>query len=120
MEISINTHEEITGNDGLNIEEREVELNLSEMSEETEHAHNLRTEISVEEVSYEEGATELFRAIENCDWDTAIELCRDEVNDVRIWVTNSGDKNSTLFNWNVWRRLPIHEVSETMTYIFSI
>ena len=120
MEISINTHDEITGNDDLKVEEREVEANLSEISEATEQAHNLRTEISVEEVSYEEGATELFRAIENCDWDTAIELCRDEVNDVKIWVTNSGDKNSTLFNWNVWRRLPIHEVSEIMMRILQL
>ena len=30
--------------------------------------------------------------------------------EAKIWVTSSG-KDNALFSWEVWRRLPLHEVS---------
>lgn len=60
------------------------------------------------EVPYGSGATVLFKAIEDTDWDTALKECNENPGDARIWVKSSGTEN-TVFNWSVWKRLPLHE-----------
>ena len=59
------------------------------------------------EVSYNEGGTELFSALEQCEWQKAFELCTQE--SLMTWVKSTGTTNTT-FGWAIWRRLPIHEV----------
>lgn len=44
---------------------------------------------------------------------TRIEENPDEA---KIWVTSSG-KDNALFAWDVWRRLPLHEVSIAFIFV---
>lgn len=60
------------------------------------------------EVPYSSGATELFLAIEECRWDDAVTLCRSRPEQAKTWVKSSGSEQ-TSFDWNVWKRLPVHE-----------
>lgn len=60
------------------------------------------------EVSYNEGGTELFQKLEQCEWQKAFELCTKE--SLMTWVKSTGTTNTT-FGWAIFRRLPIHEVS---------
>lgn len=60
------------------------------------------------EVAYSSGPPELFLAIEQCRWDDAVKACRDRPDQAMVWVKSSGTEQ-TSFDWNVWRRLPIHE-----------
>lgn len=61
----------------------------------------------VVEVSYDQGGTELFQQLEQCEWQKAFELCT--VESLTTWVKSKGTTNTT-FGWAIWRRLPIHEV----------
>jgi hypothetical protein len=49
----------------------------------------------------------LYTIHSNLYLSTRIEENPDEA---KIWVTSSG-KDNALFAWDVWRRLPLHEVS---------
>jgi hypothetical protein len=63
----------------------------------------------VEEVLYQEGATPLFKAIEEANWREALRITRDSPYQVYTWVKSTGTQNTT-FDWSLWRRLPLHEV----------
>lgn len=60
------------------------------------------------EVFYHKGATELFIAIEDMNWEHAVELAEQFPEMAETWVISSGTANTT-FNWSLWRRLPLHE-----------
>lgn len=62
------------------------------------------------EVLYNDGATPLFRAIEETEWREALDIAEDDPEQVRTWVRSTGTANTT-FKWSMWKRLPIHEVS---------
>ena len=62
------------------------------------------------EVLYNDGATALFLAIEETDWRDALDISEANPEQVRTWVRSTGTENTT-FEWSMWRRLPIHEVS---------
>ena len=62
------------------------------------------------EVRKEDGGTELYNLIEKALWDEVCERIEEHPKEAKIWVTSSG-KDDTLFSWDVWRRLPLHEVS---------
>jgi len=62
------------------------------------------------EVLYQEGATPLFKAIEEMNWRDALRLTEESPRQARIWVKSTGTQNTT-FDWSLWRRLPAHEVS---------
>jgi hypothetical protein len=64
------------------------------------------------EVLYTDGATPLFLAIENTNWREALDIAEASPNQIRTWVRSTGTENTT-FDWALWRRLPIHEVSST-------
>ncbi|KAL3924200.1 MAG: hypothetical protein SGILL_001191 [Bacillariaceae sp.] len=66
--------------------------------------------MSQPEVLYQEAATALFLAIEEMEWREAFDIIQDNPDQVRTWIRNTGTENTT-FDWSVWRRLPIHEVS---------
>jgi hypothetical protein len=57
----------------------------------------------VKEVDYSEGATLLYKHIENCRWKEAAELCRSKPSEARTWVFRTDKKKQI-----VWRMLPIH------------
>ncbi len=61
------------------------------------------------EVRKEDGGTELYMLIEKALWDEVCERIEEYPKEAKIWVTSSG-KDDTLFSWDVWRRLPLHEV----------
>jgi hypothetical protein len=60
-------------------------------------------------VLYNEGATPLFKAIEEQDWKQVERICSNEPNQASIWVISTGTVQTT-FNWSLWKRLPIHEL----------
>jgi hypothetical protein len=62
------------------------------------------------EVLYNNGATPLFLAVEETDWREALDIAEAYPEQVRTWVRSTGTENTT-FEWSMWRRLPIHEVS---------
>ena len=84
-------------------EEDEVVVNGGGVDEE-EH-----DEEEVIEVRKEDGGTELYNLIEKALWDEVCERIEEYPEEAKIWVTSSG-KDDTLFSWDVWRRLPLHEV----------
>jgi hypothetical protein len=49
----------------------------------------------------------------------SLAVCRidENPNEAKIWVTSSG-KDNALFSWDVWRRLPLHEVREEFHIIY--
>ena len=62
-----------------------------------------------QEVNYNEGATELFLAVEDGDWRSALQLINeDKQHQAQIWVTSTG-KGDDNIGWSLWRRLPLHE-----------
>jgi hypothetical protein len=63
----------------------------------------------MEEVLYQDGATPLFKAIEEVNWREALRITRDSPGQVFTWVKSTGTQNTT-FDWSLWRRLPLHEV----------
>ena len=63
---------------------------------------------TIAEVSYKDGATELFLAIEEMEWRDAFGIVGSEPKQVRTWITSSGADDVAISSW---RRLPIHEVS---------
>jgi hypothetical protein len=65
---------------------------------------------SILEVIYNNSPTRLFLAIEEMNWDDAFDIIEEDPDQVRTWVRSKGTENTT-FDWSVWRRLPIHEVS---------
>jgi hypothetical protein len=65
---------------------------------------------SILEVIYNDSPTRLFLAIEEMNWDDAFDIIEEDPDQVRTWVRSKGTENTT-FDWSVWRRLPIHEVS---------
>lgn len=62
------------------------------------------------EVLYHGAVTPLFTAIEENDWKEAFDIAEANSAQVRTWVRSTGSEDTT-FDWSVWRRLPIHEVS---------
>lgn len=66
------------------------------------------SEAAVDElvVSYSDGATPLFSAIESKNWKTAREHISSEA--AATWVARTPE-HETLFAWNHWKRLPFHE-----------
>jgi len=66
-------------------------------------------DFEIREVTYIEGATPLFLAIEETDWRQALYLAEAFPQQVRTWINSTGTENTT-FAWSMWRRLPIHEV----------
>ena len=62
------------------------------------------------EVLYHEAVTPLFTAIEEMDWREAFDIAEANPVQVQTWVRSTGTEHTT-FDWSVWRRLPIHEVS---------
>lgn len=66
------------------------------------------------EVRKEDGGTELYNLIEKALWDEVCERIEEYPKEAKIWVTSSG-KDDTLFSWDVWRRLPLHEVRKKKT-----
>lgn len=61
------------------------------------------------EVLYQDGATPLFKAIEEVNWRESHRIIQECPNQVRAWVKSTGTQNTT-FDWSLWRRLPLHEV----------
>ena len=61
------------------------------------------------EVLYQDGATPLFKAIEEVNWRDAHKIIQESPNQVSVWVKSTGTQNTT-FDWSLWRRLPLHEV----------
>jgi hypothetical protein len=68
------------------------------------------------EVFYCEGATALFLAIEETEWRDALDIAEACPEQVRTWVRSTGTENTT-FEWSMWRRLPIHEVSWILIHL---
>lgn len=62
------------------------------------------------ELLYKDGATPLFLAIEDTNWREALDIAEASPKQIRTWVRSTGTENTT-FDWALWRRLPIHEVS---------
>ena len=62
------------------------------------------------EVLYQMGATPLFKAIEEVNWREALRITEESPSQVSTWVKSTGTQNTT-FDWSLWRRLPLHEVS---------
>ena len=61
------------------------------------------------EVDYDKGATDLYEAICNCDWDLAVEYIRKNPQEARTWVVRhyqDGDDEEE--KEIMWRFLPIH------------
>ena len=85
-----------------------IEVSLSE-----ERAEEDEEEI---EVPYDNGATELYLAIENAKWRDAFEIAESSPEQIRIWVRSMGTENTT-FGWALWRRLPIHEVKSIGSFV---
>lgn len=79
---------------------------ISAGTDATDAAGNLQQED--EEIPYDKGATDLYMSIEACEWDKALRLCRERPDQAAVWIKSTGTDN-TVFNWSVWRRLPIHE-----------
>ena len=64
----------------------------------------------VQEALYQKGATPLFKAIEEVNWREALRITEESPVQVRTWVKSTGTQNTT-FDWSLWKRLPLHEVS---------
>jgi hypothetical protein len=56
------------------------------------------------DVNYNDGATELYKHIENRRWREAAERCRTEPLETKIWVYRMDKRNKKV----LWRMLPIH------------
>lgn len=61
-------------------------------------------------VYYNEGATELFLSIEECDWERANRVLQAHPEQSSVWVVSTGTVHTT-FNWSLWKRLPLHEAA---------
>ena len=57
------------------------------------------------DVFHDEGATALFRAIEERKWHEALDIIRTFPEQAQTWVVSKESR---------WRRLPLHEVSLNM------
>jgi predicted lactoylglutathione lyase len=75
-------------------------------------------------VLHNEGATELFKCIEEVDWERAASALSRHPEQAAVWVVSTGTVNTT-FNWSLWKRLPLHEAArrqaplEFMTALIS-
>lgn len=63
---------------------------------------------TVQEAYYNDGATELFLALEDTEWRRALLLIENDPDQVYCWVVSMGSLDTTT-NWSIWRRLPLHE-----------
>lgn len=61
-------------------------------------------------ILYNDGATELFKCIEEGTWERATELLHTHPEQASIWILSTGTMNTT-FNWSKWKRLPLHEAA---------
>lgn len=59
---------------------------------------------ALRDVSYNDGATELYKHLENKRWREAAERCRTEPIETKIWVFRMDKTNKKM----LWRMLPIH------------
>jgi hypothetical protein len=71
--------------------------------------HRNKDGVTTTSVLYNEGATPLFKAIEEQDWKEVERICADEPHQAAIWVVSTGTVQTT-FNWSLWKRLPVHEL----------
>jgi hypothetical protein len=61
-------------------------------------------------ILYNDGATELFKCIEEGMWHRATALLQERPEQASIWILSTGTMNTT-FNWSKWKRLPLHEAA---------
>ena len=61
-------------------------------------------------VLYTNGATELFKCIEEGMWERGTEILHSHPEQASIWILSTGTMNTT-FNWSKWKRLPLHEAA---------
>ena len=73
----------------------------------------------VQEVLYQDGATPLFKAIEEVKWRDALRITKESPYQVFTWVRSTGTQNTT-FDWSLWRRLPLHEVCSLLLFFFEM
>lgn len=59
---------------------------------------------------YYEHATELFKCIEECDWQRATRVLNSSPQQAEVWIVSTGTIETT-FEWSRWKRLPIHEAA---------
>jgi len=59
---------------------------------------------TLQDVNYNDGATELYKHLENRRWREAAERCRGEPIETKIWVYRMDKRNRKV----LWRMLPIH------------
>ena len=71
------------------------------------------------EVDYHDSCTDLFRAIEEMEWDDALDIARRSPHQVKTWIRSVGTENTT-FDWSKFRRLPIHEVRKGRYSVINI
>lgn len=84
-------------------------LSLSPKRVGAKYEKNENTNNISEDALYMDGATPLFKAIEEVNWREALLLVNEFPDQVKTWVRSTGTE-STTFDWSLWRRLPIHEV----------
>ena len=81
-----------------------VQANLA-MQRRKKESPKLRAKLTVSrDADYNEGATELYKHIENHRWREAAERCRNQPLETKIWVYRMDKKN----DHTLWRMLPIH------------
>ena len=61
-------------------------------------------------ILYNDGATELFKCIEEGMWVRGTEILHSHPEQASIWILSTGTMNTT-FNWSKWKRLPLHEAA---------
>ncbi|CAB9515601.1 expressed unknown protein [Seminavis robusta] len=69
---------------------------------------NKSSPTQVKEAVYQDGATPLFKAIEEVNWREALRITEESPSQAFTWVKSTGTQNTT-FDWSLWRRLPLHE-----------
>jgi hypothetical protein len=59
-----------------------------------------------------DGATDLFVAIEDCDRQKVVAICNNENERYQpsVWVISTGTVQTT-FDWSLWKLLPLHEAA---------
>jgi hypothetical protein len=87
-----------------------VNMGPENTSDEESTTLRSQTPLPEEEVLRSNGATPLYLAIEDTRWGDALDIAENYPEQIRMWVRSTGTENTT-FDWSLWRRLPIHEVS---------
>ena len=69
-----------------------------------------QTQTDMKVILYNDGATALFKCIEEGTWARATEILLTHPEQASIWILSTGTMNTT-FNWSKWKRLPLHEAA---------